>query len=66
MATCSGWFQLFSWALEPGSDEVLDKLFAEGYRDARVWMENSAGKKPRLEQGQLGEAGELAVAGGRS
>ena len=58
--------QLFKWALEPANDDVLEKLFAEGYRDTKEWVEINAGKKPGLEQGQLGEAGGLAVAGGMS
>ncbi|XP_068334157.1 uncharacterized protein [Pyrus communis] len=33
--------QLFNWALEPAEDDVLDRLFELGYKDAAVWaMEN--------------------------
>ncbi|CAM0883615.1 unnamed protein product [Alopecurus aequalis] len=33
--------QLFSWALEPAEDEVLDKLYELGYQDAAVWAEQN-------------------------
>ncbi|CAI0439275.1 unnamed protein product [Linum tenue] len=33
--------QLFSWALEPAEDHVLDQLFELGYLDAAVWAEQN-------------------------
>ncbi|GAB4847822.1 hypothetical protein Ancab_026883 [Ancistrocladus abbreviatus] len=33
--------QLFNWALEPGDNSVLDKLFEFGYQDAAVWAEEN-------------------------
>ncbi|KAJ0567955.1 putative patatin-like phospholipase domain-containing protein [Helianthus annuus] len=29
--------ELFSWALEPAADSVLDNLYELGYMDAAVW-----------------------------
>nr|CAB3491719.1 unnamed protein product [Digitaria exilis] len=34
--------QLFNWALEPAEDEVLDKLYELGYKDAAVWAEQNS------------------------
>ncbi|RCV38478.1 hypothetical protein SETIT_8G145800v2 [Setaria italica] len=34
--------QLFNWALEPAEDEILDKLYELGYRDAAVWAEQNS------------------------
>ncbi|KAF7803650.1 patatin-like phospholipase domain-containing protein 2 [Senna tora] len=37
--------QLFKWALEPAEDEILDRLFELGLKDAAVWaMENPVEK----------------------
>ncbi|XP_051132975.1 uncharacterized protein LOC127252718 [Andrographis paniculata] len=33
--------ELFSWALEPASDEMLDRFFQLGYQDAAVWAEKN-------------------------
>ncbi|GER30443.1 patatin-like phospholipase domain-containing protein [Striga asiatica] len=33
--------ELFNWALEPASDDILDKLFELGYMDAVVWAEQN-------------------------
>ncbi|BBG96114.1 Acyl transferase/acyl hydrolase/lysophospholipase superfamily protein, partial [Prunus dulcis] len=33
--------QLFNWALEPGEDDVLDRLFELGYQDAAVWAKDN-------------------------
>ncbi|XP_008782350.2 patatin-like phospholipase domain-containing protein 1 [Phoenix dactylifera] len=33
--------QLFSWALEPAEDYILDKLYELGYLDAAVWAEQN-------------------------
>ncbi|PIA27191.1 hypothetical protein AQUCO_08200011v1 [Aquilegia coerulea] len=33
--------ELFNWALEPAEDQVLDRLFELGYRDAAVWGEQN-------------------------
>ncbi|RZC62581.1 hypothetical protein C5167_024332 [Papaver somniferum] len=33
--------QLFKWALEPGEDGDLDRLFELGYLDAAVWTEQN-------------------------
>ncbi|CAA7401545.1 unnamed protein product [Spirodela intermedia] len=33
--------QLFSWALEPADDHILDELFELGYLDAGVWAEQN-------------------------
>ncbi|KAK6805344.1 hypothetical protein RDI58_003129 [Solanum bulbocastanum] len=36
--------QLLNWALEPAEDDILDKLFEQGYADAAVWaQENPVG-----------------------
>lgn len=34
--------QLFNWALEPAEDEILDKLYDLGYKDAAVWAEQNS------------------------
>ncbi|XP_054803354.1 uncharacterized protein LOC129306674 [Prosopis cineraria] len=37
--------QLFKWALEPAEDDIIDRLFEHGLKDATVWaMENPADK----------------------
>ncbi|KAF5733305.1 hypothetical protein HS088_TW17G00847 [Tripterygium wilfordii] len=33
--------ELFSWALNPAEDQVLDRLFEFGYLDASVWAEQN-------------------------
>ncbi|KAI3445658.1 hypothetical protein Pfo_002323 [Paulownia fortunei] len=33
--------ELFNWALEPATDDILDKLFELGYLDAVVWAEEN-------------------------
>ncbi|PRQ19965.1 putative triacylglycerol lipase [Rosa chinensis] len=33
--------ELFNWALEPAEDDILDRLFALGYKDAAVWAESN-------------------------
>ncbi|KAF8404162.1 hypothetical protein HHK36_009042 [Tetracentron sinense] len=33
--------ELFNWALEPGEDYVLDRLFELGYLDAAVWADQN-------------------------
>ncbi|KAL3651594.1 hypothetical protein CASFOL_004596 [Castilleja foliolosa] len=33
--------ELFNLALEPEADDILDKLFELGYRDAAVWAEEN-------------------------
>lgn len=38
----SNQLQLFNWALEPAEDEILDKLYELGYRDAAVWAEQNS------------------------
>jgi hypothetical protein len=34
--------QLFNWALEPAEDEILDKLYEQGYQDAAIWAEQKS------------------------
>jgi hypothetical protein len=34
--------QLFNWALEPAADEILDKLYEQGYQDAAIWAEQKS------------------------
>lgn len=38
----SNQLQLFNWALEPAEDEILDKFYELGYRDAAVWAEQNS------------------------
>ncbi|KAL7125074.1 hypothetical protein ABFS83_14G091400 [Erythranthe nasuta] len=46
--------ELFKWALEPAADDILDKLFEYGYRDAAVWAdENPVQEIVREENGQI-------------
>ncbi|KAK4339940.1 hypothetical protein RND71_041402 [Anisodus tanguticus] len=33
--------QLFNWALEPAEDDILDKIFEQGYADAAVWAQEN-------------------------
>lgn len=33
--------QLLNWALEPAEDDILDKLFEQGYVDAAVWAKEN-------------------------
>lgn len=33
--------ELFNWALEPAEDDVLDRFFALGYKDAAVWAKSN-------------------------
>eukprot|EP00475_Leptophrys_vorax_P027253 TRINITY_DN38857_c0_g1_i1.p1 TRINITY_DN38857_c0_g1~~TRINITY_DN38857_c0_g1_i1.p1 ORF type:complete len:653 (-),score=-19.68 TRINITY_DN38857_c0_g1_i1:435-2393(-) len=35
--------QLFSWALEPPEDDILDELFEAGYRHAQAWASTYTG-----------------------
>lgn len=41
-ALISNQLQLFNWALAPAEDEILDKLYELGYRDAAVWAEQNS------------------------
>ncbi|KAL8027420.1 hypothetical protein ABFX02_14G094200 [Erythranthe guttata] len=46
--------ELFKWALEPAADDILDRLFEYGYRDAAVWAdENPVQEIVREENGQI-------------
>ncbi|XP_055816240.1 uncharacterized protein LOC129885828 [Solanum dulcamara] len=33
--------QLLNWALEPAEDDILDKLFEQGYADAAIWAQDN-------------------------
>ncbi|KAL6176451.1 hypothetical protein ACLB2K_053084 [Fragaria x ananassa] len=33
--------ELFNWALEPAEDDMLDRLFSLGYKDAAVWAKSN-------------------------
>ncbi|GAB2229725.1 hypothetical protein Droror1_Dr00013977 [Drosera rotundifolia] len=52
--------QLFSMALEPAEDDVLDKLFEFGYRDAAVWAEQNPLDEIVRENGSEYENGRMA------
>ncbi|KAL9141254.1 hypothetical protein ABFS82_14G091200 [Erythranthe guttata] len=46
--------ELFKWALEPAADDILDRLFEYGYRDAAVWAdENPVQEIVREENGHI-------------
>lgn len=47
--------QLFNWALEPAEDDILDKLFEQGYSDAGVWaQENPVGDLVQGDSSSIG------------
>ncbi|OIT07683.1 PREDICTED: patatin-like phospholipase domain-containing protein 2 [Nicotiana attenuata] len=49
--------QLFSWALEPAEDDILDKLFEQGYTDAAMWaQENPVGELVRDDSSSIGSS----------
>ncbi|XP_028800945.1 patatin-like phospholipase domain-containing protein 2 isoform X2 [Neltuma alba] len=49
--------QLFKWALEPAEDDILDRLFEHGVKDASVWaMENPAEKIVQEENPEIGNS----------
>lgn len=49
--------QLFSWALEPAEDDILDRLFEQGYTDAAMWaQENPVGELVRDDSSSIGSS----------